>query len=272
MPRVTNPFPGMNPWLEQFWGDFHASLISSLRDAIQQQLPEPLRARLEERVFIQRAEDFRRRDIYPDVSVIEHRYPAAGGAATLTAESVGLAEPHVFSLSDAEITEAFIKIIHARTGAPVVTMIEVLSLSNKRGGNGRELYLEKQEQCRRGGVSLVEIDLLRGGKPTTLVHERLIEEEIDDPYHISVWRAQRRHSIESYPVPLRAPLPKFRIPLRKEDADIAVDLQALVNLCCERGRYDDLDYSAPLDPPLSKKEATWAAALLREQGLLPAAG
>ena len=44
----NNPFPGMNPWLEGFWGDAHTSLTTYSRDAIQQKLPVDLLARIVE--------------------------------------------------------------------------------------------------------------------------------------------------------------------------------------------------------------------------------
>ncbi len=45
-----NPFPGMNPYLERRWGDVHARLSSYAADQIQGQLPEALRARMQEGV------------------------------------------------------------------------------------------------------------------------------------------------------------------------------------------------------------------------------
>ncbi len=43
-----NPFPGMNPWLEEHWGDVHTSLTTYARDQLQPRLPPGLRARIEE--------------------------------------------------------------------------------------------------------------------------------------------------------------------------------------------------------------------------------
>jgi hypothetical protein len=48
MKFVTNPLPGMNPWLEAYWGDIHTSLTTYARDAIQVQLPPDLQARVED--------------------------------------------------------------------------------------------------------------------------------------------------------------------------------------------------------------------------------
>jgi hypothetical protein len=39
----SSPFPGMDPWLEQHWGDVHHSIITYARDQLQERLPPGLR-------------------------------------------------------------------------------------------------------------------------------------------------------------------------------------------------------------------------------------
>jgi hypothetical protein len=39
---TKNPFPGMNPFFEQRWRDAHSSVITYLRDALQERLPPDL--------------------------------------------------------------------------------------------------------------------------------------------------------------------------------------------------------------------------------------
>ena len=36
---MKNPFPGMNPWLEAYWRDVHASLLVYARDLLNAELP-----------------------------------------------------------------------------------------------------------------------------------------------------------------------------------------------------------------------------------------
>ncbi len=67
---MRSPFPGMDPYLEQFWGDVHHRLITYLSDAIQKQLPGDLRARVDERVYVE-PEDGNGRRIVPDVRIVE---------------------------------------------------------------------------------------------------------------------------------------------------------------------------------------------------------
>ena len=69
---ATNPFPGMNPYLERHWGDIHHSLIQYARDQLSEQLPDALRARVEERVFLEDDSGWIR-NIYPDVRIIQRR-------------------------------------------------------------------------------------------------------------------------------------------------------------------------------------------------------
>src|SRR5947209_12316382 len=54
---MKSPFPGMDPYLEQFWPDIHASLIIYSRDQLEEQLPGSLIARVEERVVVEAEEE-----------------------------------------------------------------------------------------------------------------------------------------------------------------------------------------------------------------------
>lgn len=62
---MTRPFPGMDPYLESHWRDIHHRLITYAADEIQTGLPQDLRARVEERVFVE--SDLRER--LPAISV-----------------------------------------------------------------------------------------------------------------------------------------------------------------------------------------------------------
>src|SRR5439155_23065339 len=65
---MKNPFPGMNPWLEEFWRDVHASLLVYARDQLNEELPAGLSARVDERLAID-APDAKRRAYVPDVAI-----------------------------------------------------------------------------------------------------------------------------------------------------------------------------------------------------------
>jgi hypothetical protein len=50
---MASPFPGMDPYLEQHWGDVHHRFITYASDHLAKVLPGDLRARVEERVFVE---------------------------------------------------------------------------------------------------------------------------------------------------------------------------------------------------------------------------
>ena len=253
---AENPFPGMNPYLEQRWGDVHTRLIAYTGDMIADALPADLRARMQERVFIEAAEE-RVRVAFPDVMVYETGRRVWSPASAQENGGVAVADPIVLHIEGAEVREPYLEIIDARSGGRVVTMVEFISRSNKVAGQGRDQYLKKQSNCRDAGVNLVEVDLLRGGMPVTLAQPHFIKPSDRSIYHACSWRATQSLQLEYYPISFRDRLPKIRIPLRSTDPDVAMDLQELINLCYRRGRYDDIDYSEPLDPPLPESEAAW---------------
>src|SRR4051812_17738104 len=128
---MPSPFPGMDPYLEKHWGDVHSSLVIYARNQLQRVLPKDLRSRVEERVVI--AGLGRSRSVYPDVRVIEterksHR-PARGAAR------VAVTEPLVIELPDEPETQTFVEVRDLSADSRVVTVVEVLSPSNKRAGD-----------------------------------------------------------------------------------------------------------------------------------------
>lgn len=260
---MPSPFPGMDPYLEQFWGDVHASLVLYVRDELQRLLPGDLRARVEERVFVDSPETGER-DVYPDIRVVERGH---GPASRTTTGGVLVAPPLILHLrGDEPVTETFIEIIDVGSGRQVVSVIEVLSPANKRPGAGQDLYLKKQGERLAGHVSLVEINLLRAGQSVLSVDRRRIPPTHRTPYQVVVRRGWKPFQAEIYAVPLRERLPAINIPLREKDADVALDLQALLARAYANGGYaDDLDYEAEPDPPLTPEDAAWADALLRQK-------
>jgi hypothetical protein len=116
----------------------------------------------------------------------------------------------------------------------------------------------------RGGISVVEIDLLRGGG--WALPDRSLLKPVPAGrvcYHVCVTRPPWVTRHEFYVLPLRERLPAIRVPLRRSDPDVALDLQLLIDACYERGRYASvIDYAKPLNPPLPEEEAAWAREIL----------
>jgi len=252
----------MDPYLERHWGDVHTRLVTYASDQLQKLLPKDLRARVEERVVVSQWD--RPRSVYPDVRIIEteriSRRRGNGGA------SVAIAEPLVIELADEHETQRFIEIREVSSDSRLVTVLEVLSPTNKKPGDGQEQYLRKQQELRQAGVNLVEIDLLRGGDWVVALPLQALEPDVRTPYRVVVRRGWRRLQAEYYPIALSDRLPAIKVPLRPTDSDVPLDLQALLEQCYENGGYDDIDYARAPEPPLPAAATRWAAQLLRRAG------
>lgn len=262
---MPSPFPGMDPYIEKraLWPDFHASLISYVREDLQVQIRPKYNARIEERVHLIKPPY----DYYPDVSIIRSpKYPhgMAPAGSALVAD-----EPTRVKFLETDFREPYIEIVYLPTG-DVVTTIEVLSPINKIG-EGRDRYVAKQEEMLKTTTSLVEIDLLRGGKYTVSAHKGEVDKLYGHHwrYIVSVHRAGRFGEYETYPFPLESRLPRCRIPLREPDPDAVLDLPAVFARTYDISGYDDfIDYREnPPPPPLNDEELAWIDTLLRENGL-----
>jgi len=158
--------------------------------------------------------------------------------------------------------ETFVQIIDSATGGRVITMVEFLSATNKLPGDGRRKYLQKQREAMEADINLVEIDLIRPGEPVFCHSIDRLPEEWRTTYLAGVLRGHGHGTYEFYRMPLRQRLPVIRIPLRQGDPDIILDIQSLIDRAYSEGRYDDIDYSRPPDPPFSEADAAWAAEIL----------
>ncbi len=261
---MSSPFPGMDPYLESrtIWPDLHQRLITYSADVLQPSIRPRYHAHIGERVYVIHPP----RVIYPDVALTQQpaaRVPAAPpGVAMMEPD-----RPVVISLPPEEVREVFIEILDLTQGGRVVTVIEVLSPANKTLGEGRELYLRKQEDVLSSETSLVEIDLLRRGEHTVAIPPYYLIPYQPCHYLISISRATHRERFEVYPLTLRQRLPRVTIPLLEPDADAVLDLQAVFERCYENGAYADLiDYREEPESPLAPDDAAWADDLLRRAG------
>jgi len=265
---MASPFPGMDPYLEAHWRDVHASLVIYARDGLQGVLPGSLRARVEERVLLEAPTGLVDHPLYPDVRVVEYteeRGPEAAGGT-----GVATAHPLVVEVACEPATEPFLQIIDTASGNRVVTVIEFLSPANKTPGPNREQYLRKQREICSSDANLVEIDLNRLGIHTLAFALVNLARRFRSSYMVCVRRTTVPNKAYVYPMPLTAPLPRIKIPLRPEDVDVPLDLQMLIDQCYRNGAYEGtLNYAGDADPPLRGAEKTWAEQLLCEKGLRP---
>ncbi len=265
---MPSPFPGMDPYLEVHWRDVHARLIVYACDALQGVLPGALRARVEERVLLETPQGIADHPLFPDVRVVD--FAEKRGLETVAEAGVALTEPLLVETEGEGATETFLEIIDRESGNRVVTVIDILSPSNKSPGPNREQYLRKQREICSSDANLVEIDLNHFGSHTLAFPLAHLRPRGRTPYMVCVRRAARRGVAEVYPMPLWQRLPAVKIPLRPDDADVPLDLQALVEQCYRNGAYEGtLNYAADPDPPLLGGDKEWAAERLREKGLRP---
>lgn len=260
---MPSPFPGMNPYLEnpQLWPEVHNRLIVAISDVLVPQLLPKYRVALEKRVYQSDGDNAILIGI-PDVTV--QRLPSQTTSPT---SNVAVAAPLTKPLQvtvpmQMEFREGYLEVREIAT-KEVVTVIEVLSPTNKRTGQGREIYEEKRQQVLASRTHLVEIDLLRAGQPMPVFGNN-----IQGSYRILVSRGNRRPRAELYIFNLPDEIPAFPLPLRTGDVEPVVDLQALIGGVYDRSGYDFvIDYSGEPVPPLSEADAAWANALLREKEL-----
>lgn len=257
----------MDPFIEDcgLWEDFHSHLIERIGEKLAEVAPDRYLVRTGERhyVVLVESEGKRSHTILPNVSVTAagpKRKRVSRGGATAVAEPDGDSEPVAMrAFIQEEHREAFIEIIEANRGRRLVTTVEVLSPSNKRtGAEGWELYQRKRQSLLLANLSLVEIDLLRGGHRMPM-----LDPWPDSPYTLlvararsqfcRVWRAQFRRSLASIPVPLAEP-----------DPDIPLDLQPMIDEIYQRFRYErSIDYKKRLTLPLEAADTAWLRQQLR---------
>ena len=249
---MHNPFPGMNPYLEQqqLWHQVHNRLIIAIADALTPQIVPKYRVSIEERVYTS-VEDSLLVGI-ADVAVLHKATEASGVTSTISR-----VEPTKVRVPVSEqVTERFLEIKSTQTGT-VVSVIEVLSPKNKRSLEGREAYESKRQKILASTTSLVEIDLLRAGKPLPILGN------VSIGYRILVSRGYSRPDADLYTFRLRDPIPVFPVPLREGDSEPLLDLQGLLNEVYERARFDlAIDYSQPVKPALLPEDTTWVTEML----------
>jgi hypothetical protein len=242
----------MNPYLEQddVWQDFHESMILAIREDLVRQVVPNYIVKVEEHVYIhERSADERRFLGRPDVSLgpRAQRDRTGSSVVTTTAPAYGrIPEPIDFErLSFLEVRD--------RRKRELITVVEMLSPSNKNPGPDREQYLSKRRRLLAASVHLVELDLLRGGP-------RLPIDDLPEcEYYVLVSRMEERPHVGLWPIGLRDPLPNVPVPLRGPDPDAHVDLKTVLDRVYDAAGYSTYLYEGAPEPPLNAADAEWAS-------------
>lgn len=251
-------FPGMDPYLERagLWEDVHTALLVAIRAYLAPLLRPYYIVTVEQRIYQDLTLTALDGDDLvgkPDILIVPDPPPTT----RLMAPTLALEVTPVVAelLTSDELTERFLEIRRVGTNQ-VVTVIELLSPTNKRGA-GRQEYLHKRAHILASATHLIELDLLRGGKPMPMRLPAAAD------YRLLVSRAAQRPRAAVYLFTLQQPIPSFPVPLLPMDPEPSVPLNQLLHDLYAQVGYDlFIDYRRPLDPPLAPEDARWAAQLL----------
>jgi hypothetical protein len=245
----------MNPYIEQdaYWQDFHLEFLPAIRERLVVQVRPKYIVLLDEHIYVHDVPREPRRLVgRADVSVASPPRPRAE-------ETVGvgvLEAPAQVQIPVQDVLRVPFIEIRDRLGRELITVLELLSPSNKRSGPDREQYLAKRGQLLKRGAHFVEIDLLRGGRPMPLRDRPRCD------YSVLVSRATARPWAGFRPVRLRQRLPVIPIPLAPQDPNARIDLQEILHHVYDATGYEDFIYAGRPDPPLSSRDAAWARKFL----------
>jgi hypothetical protein len=251
----------MDPYLEDptHWAGVHTRLIVAISNLLNQLLPPNLVADIDQYVWVTEESDDDRQRVKPDVFIPDETSPLATSdyptdpagvspaTATLTLPATTLRKNRVVKIMTIDNTR-------------VLTVIEILSPSNKNSGEDRDAYLSKRREYFAAKTNVVEIDLLRDGDRLPMGRRR---PPLAD-YYVLVARAGEYPSARVWAFGVRDAIPIIPIPLNRNAPAVPLDLQFCLNQVYENNRYaQKLKYSKPPTPALRKPDAEWAADLLK---------
>jgi hypothetical protein len=228
---MPSPLPGMDPYLEDdaLWPHFQHQLVLSLYQHLLPVLVDRYRARVAQRCYVTEQALF--------TSIIR--------------------EPH---------NEDYIE-IRQRADGRLITLLDVVSPSNKLSPGGRAAYHATRREGRSAGAGMVEIDLLLRGQPM-LEYSR--DGLPDWDYAVTVTRSPQPDRYEIYTATLQKRLPRFRLPLAADDRDTVLDLQTVFSRCYDQGSFaSKVDYKRDPSTPLNDEDRRWLDETLRQQKMRP---
>lgn len=259
---MPSPLPGMDPYLEhpQSWPNFHHRLITAIAIDLAPQLRPKYRVVVEEALYQTQGQDSLLVGI-PDVAAqktanaLERAAAAVSAALAVQPLEVELPMPEV-------IRQGYLEIRDVIT-SEAVTVIEVLSPTNKRPGEGRKTYEAKRQVLLASPVNLVEIDLLRQWEPILT-----LPTSIRSHYRILVSPSAIRPKASLYAFNVTGAIPAFPLPLGLGDGEPIVNLQTLIREIYDQSGYDlVINYRDSPIPPLAAADELWLEEWLHQQGL-----
>jgi hypothetical protein len=265
---MRSPFPGIDPYLEHpiFWSSFHTRLMVAIADALAPDLLPRYYVEVETRTYqeldAEEEDDDELLVGIPDTAVLSNSavqsLPEDLGQET-RGSTLTQNRPQSITLPIPSMVKERYLTVRETGNDSVITVIEVLSPKNKQKGKGRMAYERKRSRILGSMSHLIEIDLLRGYVPMTMAG---VVQPTD--YRIMVSRADLRPKADLYGFNLSESIPSFPLPLKPEDVELNVDLQAIVMGVYERAGYGDrIDYRQSVPAPaLSPAQQQWVDSLL----------
>jgi hypothetical protein len=252
---MPSPFPGMNPYLEQasVWQDFHHRFISAAADSLGAQVMPRYFVKIEEHLYVHEAfENGHTLAGRADVAISEGiATPSADKGTSLLVAPALVRVPTTMDLERSAFLE-----IRDRNQRRLVTVIELLSPSNKLKDRDRAQYLAKREQILESSANFVEIDLLRSGTPMPW------DEMPACDYYVVVSEPLARPDAGIWPLGLHDPLPPISIPLAPNEPKARLDLKALLDHIYDAAGYAYYIYATNPEPPLASEDVDWASRLV----------
>lgn len=244
-----NLFNGVNPYLQSLlqtpgtreqpseWRTFHGQFIVNLTNTLNSELPSNYVAKNERSLQLWGESDggiFTQIRI-PDVSIF-HRSPIKN-PIDATIDVIEPTRRRILEKSidpDQEIPDAVLIYERAGSNRRLVLRIELLSPSNKRGGEHERNYRLSRDETLKGNVPLLEIDFLHeSGSP--------IPDAGNYPFYIAI-SDPRTDLLDTYEFNVNDALPAIHIPLAENDV-FPVQFEKIYQLTYEIGRWgDDVDY------------------------------
>jgi hypothetical protein len=258
---MPSPFPGMDPYLEQevIWHDFHERFLPAVAAYLSRQVLPQYIVLIDEHVYLYDVETEGDRPVgRPDLVVATN---SGRFAVEPRRMSLGIIDaPVQVRVPEMDDERESFLTVRDRFSREIITVVELLSPTNKRPGENRRRYLAKRADILIGAAHLVEIDLLRCGKPMPA------EDRPECSYSVLVSRAGERPRAGFWPIGLRDPLPVVPIPLRADAPDAQLDLRAVIDRVYDEAGYNYFLYEHPPDPPLTGADAEWADGLRTRAG------
>lgn len=251
----------MDPYTESrhWWRGLHTQLIGKLSTDLLPPLLAPAYYVDAERSLQVLSEGL----LFPDIEIL-HDIPAptvrpSGSGLPVAEATLVVTETETDLAEEAEESAIFIR--EARS-EQLVTVLELLSYSNKTGGEEkRARYLLKRQALLRSGTHLVEIDLLRWG-------QRILPGLPAASYHLVVSRADDRPYSRVWSFGLDQPIPPTPLPLLAPDEHVPIPLQEAFETVYQARRFRTrLDYTRDPEGPLDTSQVAYIHARLLAAGL-----